>query len=385
MFLDALVRRNPAFVSAAIALQQQGAIPAAAYVLDLDAVERNAGLIAAEAGRLGLEAFAMTKQVGRHPASIDAIRRGGIEVGVAVDMECVRALRDGGMRLGHVGHLVQVPRHDAAEAASAEPANWTVFDRTKAAEAASASRAAGREQALLARLVADGDTFYTGHEGGFAADDALEVADALDRLDGARFAGITTFPALLYDHGRRAVAPTPNLGTLERAAERLRAAGRTDVRLNAPGTTASGVLGMLAAAGATQVEPGHGLTGTTPLHAVRDEPELPAALYISEISHHHGGRAYCYGGGLYVDPVFPPYPVRALVARDGDLASALRVDADLPPPAAIDYYGMLHQPPGVRLEAGASAVFGFRIQAFFARAPVIAVAGVASGTPRVVD
>jgi predicted amino acid racemase len=38
---------------------------------------------------------------------------------------------------------------------------------------------------------------------------------------------------------------------------------------------------------------GHGLTGTTPLHAVRDEPEPPAALYISEISHHHGGRAYC--------------------------------------------------------------------------------------------
>ena len=136
------------------------------------------------------------------------------------------------------------------------------------------------------------------------------------------------------------------------------------MRLNGPGTTASGVLAMLAAAGVTQVEPGHGLTGTTPLHAVRDEPELPAALYIGEISHHHGGRAYCYGGGLYIDPVFPPYQVRALVARDGDLASAHRVDADILPPAAIDYYGMLHEPEGVRLEAGASAMFGFRIQAF---------------------
>ena len=54
----------------------------------------------------------------------------------------------------------------------------------------------------------------------------LAVADALDGFDGARFAGITTFPALLYDHERRAVAPTPNLATLERAAERLRSAGR---------------------------------------------------------------------------------------------------------------------------------------------------------------
>jgi predicted amino acid racemase len=383
VFLDALLRRNPAFVSAAIALQQEGAIPAAAYVLDLDAVERNAGLIAAEAGRLGLEAFAMTKQVGRHPALIDAVRRGGIEAGVAVDMGCVRALRDAGMPLGHVGHLVQVPRHDAAEAAAAAPANWTVFDEVKAAEAAAAARSHGREQALLARLVAPGDTFYTGHEGGFAAADVLAVADALDRLDGARFGGITTFPALLYDHDRRSVAPTPNLATLERAAERLRDAGRTGVRLNAPGTTASGVLAMLAAAGATQVEPGHGLTGTTPQHAVRDEPELPAALYIGEISHHHAGRAYCYGGGLYVDPVFPPYQVQALVARDGDLAAAVRVDADIPPPAAIDYYGMLHEPPG-GLPAGASAVFGFRIQAFHTRAPVVAVAGVAAGAPRVV-
>ncbi len=383
MFLDALLRRNPAFVSAAISLQQQGAIPAAAYVLDLDAVERNAGLIAQEADRLGLEVFAMTKQVGRHPALMAAVRRGGIDAGVAVDMGCVRALLAGGMRMGHVGHLVQVPRHDAEEAAAAAPDNWTVFDETKAAEAAAASRAAGREQALLARLVAAGDTFYTGHEGGFAAADVLAVADALDGLEGARFAGITTFPALLYDHDRRAVAPTPNLATLERAAERLRGAGREGVRLNGPGTTASGVLAMLASAGVTQVEPGHGLTGTTPLHAVRDEPELPAALYISEISHHHGGRAYCYGGGLYVDPVFPPYQVQALVSRDGDLAAALRVDADLPPPAAIDYYGMLHEPPGVRLEAGSSAVFGFRIQAFHTRAPVVAIRSVAAGAPRV--
>jgi predicted amino acid racemase len=384
VFLDALVRRNPAFVSAAIELQQAGEIPAAAYVLDLDAVEGNARLIAADAARLGLEAFAMTKQVGRHPALIAAVRRGGIDAGVAVDMECVRALRQAGAPLGHVGHLVQVPRHDAGEATAAAPANWTVFDEVKAAEAAAANHAAGREQALLARLVGPGDTFYTGHEGGFDAGDVLRIADALDGLDGGRFAGITTFPALLYDHDRRDVAPTPNLTTLERAAERLRAAGRREVRINAPGTTASGVLRMLADAGATQVEPGHGLTGTTPLHAVRDEPELPAALYIGEISHHHAGRAYCYGGGLYIDPVFPPYRVQALVGRNGDLTSAVRADADIPPPAAIDYYGMLHEPPG-GLATGASAVFGFRIQAFHTRAPVVAIAGVASGAPRVVE
>ena len=134
--------------------------------------------------------------------------------------------------------------------------------------------------------------------------------------------------------------------------------------------------------GATQIEPGHGITGTTPLHAVRDLAELPAVCYLSEVSHLHGGNAYVFGGGLYVDPVFPPYPVRALLAERPGLADARLLDASLPPPAAIDYYGQLHygdQPP----RTGATAIFGFRIQAFVTRAAVAGVEGAASGSPRV--
>ena len=47
-------------------------------------------------------------------------------------------------------------------------------------------------------------------------------------------------------------------------------------------------------------EPGHGLTGTTPLHAAcAEEPEIPAIVYVSEVSHNFQGKAYCYGGGHY--------------------------------------------------------------------------------------
>ena len=35
--------------------------------------------------------------------------------------------------------------------------------------------------------------------------------------------------------------------------------------------------------GGHQGEPGHALTGTTPLHAVLDLPEIPALVYVSEI------------------------------------------------------------------------------------------------------
>ena len=75
----------------------------------------------------------------------------------------------------------------------------------------------------MARIQTPGDTFYRGHEGGFDAEDIVAVADRLDALAGARFAGITTFPALLFDQETRKVLPTPNLTTLNRG---RRGAGR---------------------------------------------------------------------------------------------------------------------------------------------------------------
>ena len=39
---------------------------------------------------------------------------------------------------------------------------------------------------------------------------------------------------------------------------------------------------LLADRGAIQCEPGHRLTGTTPLHAVRDLPDLPAEYLVRE-------------------------------------------------------------------------------------------------------
>jgi predicted amino acid racemase len=380
MFLSALRRRNPEFLRHALALHASGAVPASSYVLDLDAVTANARVMSEAAGRLGLTVFAMTKQVGRNPHFCQAVKAGGITEAVAVDMACARATSAAGLGLGHVGHLVQVPQHEAAEAAAMDPRYWTVFSETKARQAAEAARQAEREQALLLRIYAPGDTFYLGHEGGFPAADVVAAADYADGLAGARCAGITTFPALLFSPGESSVTATHNLGTLHAAAEALRATGR-EVEVNAPGTTSSATFAALAEAGATQVEPGHGLTGTTPLHAtVPDLPELPAAAYVTEVSHSYGGRAYCFGGGMYIDPVFPDYQVQALVAPGGDFDSAFLADAELPPPSMIDYYGMLTPPDGRQIRPGDSVVFGFRIQAFVTRAYIVPIQGVHAGT-----
>jgi predicted amino acid racemase len=143
------------------------------------------------------------------------------------------------------------------------------------------------------------------------------------------------------------------------------------------------VLGLLAAHGATQVEPGHGLTGTTPLHLVRELPERPAACYVTEVSHPHDGRAYVFGGGLYIDPVVGPYPLRAIVADRPGLADALTVAASIPPPEAIDYYAQLDIGDGPAPRTGATVVFGFRVQAFVTRAYTVGVTGVSTGEPAV--
>ena len=379
MFLDVLIRRNPQFIEAAMALHQNGEIPPNSYVLDLDTVEKNARYFSAMAENLGLKTFAMTKQVGRHSGFCQAVMRGGIDRSVAVDMDCAVACHRAGLKTGHLGHLVQVPRGDAQfAAAQLQPDYWTVFSDDKAREAAQAAQKAGRVQKLLARIQTEGDTFYRGHEGGFAAKDICAVADQLDALDGGAFSGITTFPALLFDLQSRAVKPTPNLETLARASEALAAAGRHNIEVNAPGTNSAVVLKALAEAGATQCEPGNALHGTTPLHALEDLPEEPAVLYLSEVSHHHGGNAFCFGGGLYIDPVFPKYDVQAIVSKEPTHSRDNLANVEIPDYSAIDYYGMIDATGAVKPQAGDTVIFGFRGQAFVTRANVVGISRVGS-------
>ena len=385
MFLQPLLRRNPQFVQAAVELHQAGRIPANSCVLDLDTIEANAAGLCRQAHRLGLTVYAMTKQVGRAPGALAAMTAGGVDGFVAVDMACARPIAHHGHNLGHLGHLVQVPRAEAAEAAGLEPDYWTVFSENKAAEAAAAADGCQRSQRLLVRVFDDGDEFYAGHEGGVALDGLDTMIDRIAGLAGAEFAGLTTFPALLFDSASGGVRITPNAGTLARAAEiaRRHPACPQTVEINAPGTTSTEVLALLAESGATQVEPGHGLTGTTPLHAVQELPELPAVLYLSEVAHIHQGVPLCFGGGLYVDPVFGDYQVRAVVAHDPSEISTEPVLVDMPAPAAIDYYARLH--PGDRrtVAEGATVAFGFRVQAFVTRTLVVGLSGVSGGRPQV--
>jgi hypothetical protein len=54
---------------------------------------------------------------------------------------------------------------------------------------------------------------------------------------------------------------------------------------------------------------------------------------------------------------------------------------DIPPPEAIDYYGMIDASGRVKPKIGDTVVFGFRPQVFFTRGYVVGVSGIGSDRP----
>ncbi len=56
---------------------------------------------------------------------------------------------------------------------------------------------------------------------------------------------------------------------------------------------------------------------------------------------------------------------------------------DIPPPAAIDYHGMIDASGPGAPQVGDTVVFGFRPQAFVTRAYTVGLSGIRTGKPRV--
>lgn len=383
MFLQTLITRNRPFIDAVARLHASGALPSNSYALDLDMVEHNSAILSERGAQLGLTVFAMTKQMGRNPDFCRAVIAGGISSAVAVDLECAWYSYEGGLRIGHLGHLVQIPHALVVSAMALNPAYWTVISMEQAKLISAAAVSRGIVQQVFARVVAPGDRFYRGHEGGFALSDIVEAASTLDSLPGVQVAGTTSFPALLFDAAKQRLEMTPNAATIEQAAVALERHFDRPMQRNMPGTTSSESMAMMAESGATQVEPGHGLTGTTPLHAVSEPPEVPAALYVSEVSHHWSDEAFVIGGGTYRDPVLGDMPCHALVfAPDGVELGLFEVQ--MPDAAAIDYTCIIAKPDDRPLPpVGSTVIFGFRIQAFVTRAQTVGVWGVHNGGLRI--
>ena len=166
MFLESLCRRNSKFIQAVVELHQQGKLRPNSYILDYDTIKDNVALISEEATRLGLTIYPMTKQIARNPAVLELLKRMGCGKIVAVDWMGALQIAARGGDVGHVGHLVQVPKTETKAIAGLRPEVWTVFSYEKAEEISNALSKTDYTQNLLIRVWNKGDTFYPGHEGG---------------------------------------------------------------------------------------------------------------------------------------------------------------------------------------------------------------------------
>lgn len=390
MYLDATRRLNPGLIRTAARLHQEGAIPANTYVIDLDSVRRNAAALVSQARDAGVGLYLMTKHVNRNPIVTHVALACGIPSTVAVDVQCALALNRFDLPVGHVGHLVQIPRNQLTFVLGLHPEVMTIFSLEKARQISEAALALGMRQDILLRVRGEDDIIYPNEEGGIWENELEDTARSISGMGGVRIAGVVTFPATLYSPATRASETTPNFETMLRAKERLLAWGFDIEQVNSPGGTWSGGLHVVGSAGGTVAEPGHALTGTTPPVLDGIAAESPAMVYVSEVSHLFDGRAYVMGGGFYAcdtpasqgdDRKYhtPPWRPRALVGRDPEeiLNSEVTVDVDsffARTRNATDYYGGTLLPDtGVEIRVGDSAVYGFRPQAFTMRANVAVV------------
>ena len=275
MFLEATMRRNPQLVDAAVELHRNELISPNTFLIDIDRVIANAGIIQARAAELGVGLHMMTKQQGRNPFLALAARHAGISTAVAVDMSEARILHRHGIPLGHVGHLVQVPARETAEALAMQPQAITVFSMAAAQRISQAAAGTGQVQDILLRVWKPGDFVHPGQEGGFRLGEVEAAAKRISDLPGIRIAGVTSFPCLLWDEDSQAVRPTGNLASATEAADLLRSNLGIDVtQVNTPGVTSATTLQLIADAGATHGEPGSALTASCAPWA---RPLAPAA------------------------------------------------------------------------------------------------------------
>lgn len=376
MYLQRLIERNPSLMEAAIRLHQAGRIPPNTWLIDLDTVAENARALSAKARSLGLTTYLMSKQYGRNPYVSALALANGLHKIVAVDATCALMAHRFGLPVGHMGHLNQIPRYMVPYLVAMRPEVITVYNIEHARWIDKAAADLGIVQELLIRVSAHGDVFFDGQEGGFDESEVPSVVDSLSHLHHVRLVGVTAFPCVSYNHRADEISEvTPNMHTILRAAETMRALGIEVKQINAPGNTSTMTMPLVAPLGATHVEPGHALTGTTPNHAFYGTalPERPAYVYVTEISHHVGNRAYAYGGGLFHDGYQADASVGALVGSTWEEAADNGVEYLHDIEQIIDYHVVLQ--PGNRCNVGDTALLFYRTQMQMTRSYIALVSG----------
>lgn len=392
-YMEQLKTQNPGLVEAAVGLHRSGQVLTNTYVLDLDAHVHNAETMRREADKHGLKLYYMSKQVAHNPIVSQAVLDTGFEGIVAVETQEVRILRRYGVKISHVGHLVNIPTSEVEYILSTRPEVVTVFSIERAKQVADAASKKGFVQNLLVRPIGAQDLALPYMEGGFREEEVASAVKKINTFAGARVIGLTSFPAILFDMVKQKPFLTPNVDTVRRVREKLQAEGIQINHVNLPSNNHTVTMEMIAKAGATHVEPGSGVTGFSASQIFGDSPESPAFVYLTEVSHFVGDWIYIFGGGFgYVDvwgifyeggvtmPDKSKFEFPAFVGNSPRTVLDNLVNGEMFQ-GLVDYHARLYKMQA-KAEIGDTVICGFRPQMFLTRAMVAVVSGISENKPR---
>lgn len=373
MFLKQLEKQNPELIDFAFKLHETGQILPDTYVIDLDMLHENTVKMVAEAKKYNIELLYMTKQLGRNPIVAREIQSAGIENAVVVDFREAEVFMENNLKLGNVGHLVQTPKSLLEKIISYGTKYFTMYSLENAIDLNEAAKSVGKIQKVILKIQDTKDDIYPGQVGGFTLNELADQLDSLKKLSNIKIVGLTTFPAILFDEKTCDYHSTSNMDTVKKA-EKLFSNHKIDCSVvSLPSATATKSIKLIKELGGTEGEPGHSLTGTTPMHAIKDLPEKPAYCYVSEISHSYGKHSFIYGGGYYRRG-----HLKNAIIKDGtkiDSAEVLPLDN-----SSIDYYLELNK----KFKSGLPVIMSTRTQMFVTRSTVALVRGLHTSNPRLI-
>lgn len=374
MFLEKTIETNLPLVKTCFDFHQKGLIQPDSYVIDLDTLLSNAKLILNEANRQGIELYFMLKQLGRNPYIAKELVKLGYSGAVVVDFREAQVMMRHQIPIANVGHLVQAPKCLLQELVDYGCKYYTVFSLEKIKDLNECAAKANKTVDLLLKVVGDNDMIYSGQTAGFHLNELNEVVQEIKKMKNVSIQGVTSFPCFLYQEKAEKIQATPNFKTLLDAKHILKENGIVIKNINAPSTTSVATLKQMEGYEVNSGEPGHGLSGTTPLHAYTACAELPCVCYVSEVSHNFNNRGYCYGGGHYRRS----HVKNALVGKS--YAESKMAGVIPPSLESIDYYFELDQP----CDVNDTVVMAFRFQIFVTRSQVCIIKGIHEQQPELI-
>ncbi|MGL4988539.1 MAG: alanine racemase, partial [Cetobacterium sp.] len=237
MFLDIVQKKNDKLISAAIHLHQNGEITPDSYVLDVDTILENGRLLVESAKKNGIKLYAMTKQFGRVPYLAKKLVDIGFDGIVTVDYKEALVMINNNIKIGNVGHIVQIPSALVEKIVSHNPEIITVYSLDKIKEIDTASKKLGKVQDIMLRVLERDSKIYSGQSGGFYLDEVSKIGAEILKLKNVKLNGLTSFPCFLYNSEKNIIEGTKNIETIKKAEKILKEMGISVEQLNMPSAT----------------------------------------------------------------------------------------------------------------------------------------------------